>query len=122
MLTTAEIGDISRFPSSKYLVSWIGLCPSLHQSGNSTYMGKMKRDSNRRVRWIPIQAEESASIHDPRMKSLYDRIAARHGHNKAIVRVANKMASITWHILTKKKRTTKSKTISTHQNLRTWPK
>jgi len=122
MLTTSEIGDISRFPSSKYLVSWIGLCPSLHQSGNSTYMGKMKRDSNRRVRWIPIQAEESASIHDPRMKSLYDRIAARHGHNKAIVRVANKMASITWHILTKKKRTTKSKTISTHQNLRTWPK
>jgi hypothetical protein len=36
------------------------------------------------------------------MKALYDRCAARHGHNKAIVRVANKMASITWHILTRK--------------------
>jgi len=102
MLVTSEIGEISRFPSSKHLVSWIGLCPSLHQSGNSTYMGKMKKDSNRRVRSILIQAAETASIHDPRMKTLYDRVAARHGHNKAIVRVANKMTSITWHILTNK--------------------
>jgi transposase len=102
MLTTSEIGDISRFPSSKHLVSWMGLCPSLHQSGNSTYMGRMKKDSNKRVRSILIQAAETAAIHDPRMKALYDRCAARHGHNKAIVRVANKMASITWHILTRK--------------------
>jgi len=118
MLTTSEIGDISRFPSSKHLVSWMGLCPSLHQSGNSTYMGKMKKDLNRRVRSIMIQAAETASIDDPRMKTLYDRVAARHGHNKAIVRAANKMASITWHVLTKKEPTTKPKTASTHQNLR----
>ena len=66
MLTTSEIADISRFPSSKHLVSWIGLCPSLHQSGTSTYMGKMKKDSNRRVRCMLIQAAETAAIHDPR--------------------------------------------------------
>jgi hypothetical protein len=65
-------------------------------------MGRMKKDSNGRVRWILIQAAETASIHDPRMRALYDRIAAKHGHNKAIVRVANKMACIMWHVLTKK--------------------
>jgi transposase len=102
MLIASEVGDISRFPSPKHLISWMGLCPSLHQSGNSSYMGRMKKDSNRRVRWILIQAAESASINDPRMKALYDRAAARCGHNKAIVIVANKMASIAWHILTKK--------------------
>ena len=102
MLTTSEIGDIGRFPSPKHLVSWMGLCPSLHQSGNSTYMGKMKKDSNRRVGSIMIQAAKTAAIHDPRMKTLYDRVSARSGDNKATVRVANKMATITWHILTKK--------------------
>jgi transposase len=38
MLIASEIDNISRFPLPKHLASWIGLCPSLHQSGSSTYM------------------------------------------------------------------------------------
>jgi hypothetical protein len=33
---------------SEKLVSWSGLCPSIHQSGNSPYMGRMK-DGNKKV-------------------------------------------------------------------------
>jgi len=50
LLIACEVGDIWRFPSPKHFVSWMGLCPSLHQSGNSLYTGRMKKDSNRRVR------------------------------------------------------------------------
>ena len=50
MLIACEIGDIARFPSPKNFVSWIGLCPSLHQSGSSTRMGRLKKNSNGRVR------------------------------------------------------------------------
>jgi transposase len=46
MMIASEIGDISRFNTSEKVVSWAGLCPSIHQSGNSLYMGKMK-DGNR---------------------------------------------------------------------------
>jgi transposase len=102
LLIAKEISDIQRFPSPKQLVSWIGLCPSLHQSGNSLYMGRMKRDSNKRVRWILIEAARVASKRDPRMRQLYERVASRSGENKAIVRVANKMAVIIWHMLTKR--------------------
>jgi transposase len=43
MLIASEIGDISRFSTAGKLVSWCGLCPTVHQSGNSSYMGRMKK-------------------------------------------------------------------------------
>jgi transposase len=101
LVVAKEINDIRRFPSPKQFISWIGLCPSLHQSGNSLYMGRMKKDSNKRVRRILIEAARVASKRDPRMTQLYERAASRSGENKAIVKVANKMATIIWHMLTK---------------------
>lgn len=102
MLVSCEIGDIARFPSAKHFVSWIGLCPGLYQSGETLRMGRMKKDSNGRVRWALVQAAKVASRTDPRMKQLYDRIAPRQGDAKAVIRVANKMATIIWHMLTKR--------------------
>ena len=102
-LLACEIGDIRRFPSPKHLVSWIGLCPSLYQSGNSLVMGRMKKDSNGRARWVLVQAARTASRTDPRMRELYQRVSSRKGTGKAAVRVANKMAVIIWHMLTEGK-------------------
>jgi transposase len=102
-LLACEIGDISRFPSPKHLVSWLGLCPSLYQSGNTLVLGRMKKDSNGRARWVLVQAARVAARSDPRMRELYQRVKARKGTGKAAVRVANKMAVIIWHILTKRR-------------------
>ena len=103
MLLACEIGDITRFPSPKHLVSWLGLCPSLYQSGNSLVMGRMKKDSNGRARWVLVQAARTASRTDPRMRELYMRVSSRKGTGKAAVRVANKMAVIMWYMLTERK-------------------
>ena len=103
MLIACEIGEIRRFSSPKRFVSWMGLCPSLYQSGSSLYVGRMKKDSNGMVRWMLVQAARSASQTDPRMRRLYERVASRRGDGKAVVRVANKMATIIWHMLTKRK-------------------
>jgi transposase len=48
MMVASEIGDITRFSTPEKLVSWSGLCPSIHQSGNFLYMGRMK-DGNKKV-------------------------------------------------------------------------
>jgi len=103
LLLACEIGVIGRFPSPRHLVSWMGLCPSLYQSGNSLVMGRMKKDSNGRVRWVLVQAARTASRTDPRMRELYLRVAARKGDKKAVVRVANKMGVIVWHMLTERR-------------------
>lgn len=70
-----------------------GLCPSVHQSRNSLYMGNMK-EGNKKIRWILIQAANTASITDHRLRKFYLRVAKRHGHNIAITHVANKMCTI----------------------------
>jgi len=86
-LLACEIGDIRRFPSPKHLVSWIGLCPSLYQSGNSLVMGRMKKDSNGRARWVLVQAARTASRTDPRMRELYQRVSSRRARAVSIIGV-----------------------------------
>ena len=61
MLIVSEIGDITRFSHPSNLVSWPGLCPTLHQSGNSLYMGGMK-DGDKKTRWILIQAAKTLQL------------------------------------------------------------
>ena len=100
MLLIAEIDGIKRFRTAKKLVSWAGLCPTVHQSGDTLHHGKMKKDSNRKVKWILIQCANVAVWHDKRMKRFYTKMRKRHIHNIAITHVANKMATIIWHMLT----------------------
>jgi transposase len=54
-------------------------------------MGRMK-DGNKKIRWILIQAANTAARKDERLRKFYLRIARRHGHN-----IANKMLTIIWH-------------------------
>lgn len=102
MLIISEVGDITRFSHPNKLVSWAGLCPTIHQSGNSLYMGRMK-DGNKKIRWIMIQAANTAAARtDYRMKKYYAKIVKRHGHSIAITHVANKMIRIMWYMLKNK--------------------
>jgi transposase len=101
MLIMSEIGDITRFNHPSKLVSWSGLCPTIHQSGNSLYMGRMK-DGNKKIRWIMIQAANTAVRTDKRMKNYYAKIVKRQGHSVAITHVANKMMRIMWYMLKNK--------------------
>ena len=57
----------------------------------------------RRVRWILIQAANTAARKDDRLRRFYLRIAKRHGHRIPITHVANKMITIIWHLLVNKK-------------------
>jgi transposase len=64
MMIASEIGDITRFSTPEELVSWSGFCPSIHQSGNSLYMGRTKY-GNKKVRWF--QAANTAARKDLRI-------------------------------------------------------
>jgi transposase len=64
-------------------------------------MGRMK-DGNKKIRWIMIQAANTAARTDYRMKKYYTKIVKRHGHSIAITHVANKMIRIMWYMLKNK--------------------
>jgi transposase len=102
LLIRSEIGNIDRFPDYKRLVSWAGLAPSLHQSGNVEYHGSITKQGSKMLRWIMVEAARVAVTHDPRMRGFYERVKHRRGDQKAIIAVANKMLKITWFMLTRK--------------------
>ena len=100
MLLASEIDGVGRFASPKKLVSWVGMCPTVHRSGDTLYYGRIKKDSNRKANWILTQAANVAIQHDERMKRYYEKVRKAHHHNIAITHVANKMTTIIWHMLT----------------------
>jgi len=101
MILLSEIGDIRRFPSPEKLVSWAGLAPRTHQSGEASYSGHITKKGSSRVRWILGQAAQTARLYDLKFKTFYDRISARKGHNKALVATIRKMLVVIWTILTR---------------------
>jgi len=99
MFLINEIGPVARFSSPKKLVSYAGLAPSTHQSGNHTTHGPITKEGNSHIRWILVEAAQHASRHDPRLSQFYLRIMKRRGHNRALVAVARKMLVTIYHVL-----------------------
>ena len=50
MLVVSEVGEISRFRDEKAFASWVGLAPSMHQSGERTRIGGVSGPGNKRLR------------------------------------------------------------------------
>lgn len=98
-LLVAEICDINRFSSDKRLVSWAGLAPGVHQSGDRAVHGRITRQGNKLVRWVLVQAAQVARIHDERFSEFYERYAGRKGPQKAVVAVAHEMLRVVWFML-----------------------
>jgi transposase len=98
-LLVAEICDISRFSSDKKLVSWAGLAPGVHQSGDKTVHGRITRQGNKLVRWVMVQAAQTARLHDERFKEFYEKYSKRKNDKKAVVAVAHEMLRIVYFML-----------------------
>jgi len=100
VLIHSEIGDISRFPSHNKLASWVGLVPSMHQSGTSFYIGKITKEGSKRLRWILVQCAHASIRANTKINGFYAKIAKRRGDNKAVVAVARKLVKIIYPVLT----------------------
>jgi len=98
-LLLVEIGDINRFNSPKKLVSYVGLAPAVHQSGNHIYFGRITKQGNPYIRTALIESAYVAIQHDDYLKSFYQRLKATKGTSKAIVATARKLLKNVYFIL-----------------------
>jgi transposase len=94
MLLLSEVGDINRFRSDKGFASWMGLAPSVRQSGKSTRIGGVSGFGNRRLRWAMVECAHTAVRHDLQLRGFYERHSQRKGDGSAVVAVAHEMARI----------------------------
>ncbi len=69
MSVMAELGDISRFDSPRELMSFVGLVPSEHSSGQRRHLGAITKTGNTRVRRLLV--ESAWSYRFPARRSLH---------------------------------------------------
>jgi transposase len=96
----AQVGDITRFGSPGKLVSYLGLDPRVHQSGNSpARTGRISKEGSSIARHVLTEAAQ-ASVKTPGpLRGFYERIRHCRGHAIAIVALARKMTVLFWHLL-----------------------
>jgi len=99
----SEIDDISRFISKEKFTSYTGLIPSVHQSGNKSYMGKITKQGNKFIRWALTEAAQVAIRHSGYFRYYYNKTRARQGANKATIAVARRMAEVAYVLLKEKR-------------------
>lgn len=96
----AAIGDIARFPSARHLVGYAGLGASVHDSGQTTRLGRITKAGRRAVRAAMVEAAQTATNTHPHWQAELKRLEPRLGRNKAIVAIARKLLVVVWHTLT----------------------
>ena len=86
------IGPVSRFQRSKQVVSYLGFNPSEESSGGRQRLGSISKQGNSMVRYLLVEAAQTASIYDPELRRDYQRLKFRRGSGVAKVAIARKLA------------------------------
>jgi transposase len=104
LLILSEIGDINRFRSEDKLFSYAGLTPSIYQSGESSYHGRITKEGSKYLRWILIEAIRVHINHAPgsRITQYYQRLRKKKPGNVATVGAARKLLQAIYHMLKNK--------------------
>ncbi|WP_352884413.1 IS110 family transposase [Mesorhizobium sp. M0910] len=98
----AAIGDIRRFSDPQKLVAYLGLNPSVRQSGEGpAYHGRITKQGRGHARGMLVEAAWAAVRSPGPLRAFHKRIASRRGKHIAAVATARKLAMIIWHMLSK---------------------
>jgi transposase len=96
----AAIGPIDRFAGPHKLVAYLGLNPSVHQSGEGRPRhGRITKQGRTHARTMLVEAAWQAVRGPGPLRALYERLARRRGSHIAAVAVARKLAVLVWHLL-----------------------
>ena len=94
-----ECGDLRRFESAKAFIGFLGLYPTLYQSGKSSSTGKLAK------RGIPIakhalyMAAVSSVRHNTELNKIFrDKLSAGKSKKEALIIIAKKLASIIYSL------------------------
>jgi transposase len=111
LVVKAEIGDINRFAGAAQLVCYSGLSPSVSQSADSVYYGKLNRFCNKFLKYVLVLRAQgmARSRQENPMRQTYWRVALRHKSNDAKIAVARQLVRVIYSMLKNKERWDASK-------------
>jgi transposase len=86
------LGPVSRFQRSRQVVSYLGLNPREDSSGGHQHLGHISKQGNTMMRWLLVEAGQTAARCDPELSRVYKRLKFRRGANVAKVAIARRLA------------------------------
>jgi len=89
--TVLVLGPVERFPDARHVTSYVGLIPQEESSGGRQRFGHLTKQGNRLLRFLLVEAAQTASRFDPGLRRTYRRLAFRKGAASAKVAVARKL-------------------------------
>jgi len=99
LVVLGEIGtDLSKWPTVKRFVSWLGLCPQHQGSAGKIKSRRVRRGANRAARALRLAAQGCHHAKNA-LGAFYRRIQARCGGPKAVVATARKIAERVYRLL-----------------------
>jgi transposase len=104
MSLACRVGRVERFPRAHSLANYWGLTPGCRNSGeNSQRLGSITKAGSSTARWLLAQLVLKVLRKDARLRDWFKRIKRRRGASIARVAVMRKLATIIWHMLSKRK-------------------
>ena len=95
----SECGDIARFKSGQAFIGFLGLYPTLHQSGNTTKYGRLAKRGAKLAKMAIYQAAVACVRHNSELKKVYlDKKSSGRAPKECVVVVARKLAMIIYSI------------------------
>ncbi len=96
----AAVGNVARFASPQTLVAYLGLNPSVRQSGEGpAHHGRITKQGRGHARGMLVEAAWAAARSPGPLRAFFLRVSARRGQHVAAVATARKMAVVVWHML-----------------------
>jgi transposase len=74
------------------VASYLGLNPHEKSSGGQQHMGPISKQGNSMMRWLLVEAGQTAARLDPELRRVYQRLKFRRGSSVAKVAIARKLA------------------------------
>jgi transposase len=99
MTVVNEVDDISRFKSAKHLCSYVGVVPSVFQSGDREITGRITKRGNSYLRWILNQCVIHTVRQESPIKDFYLRVKEKKGEGCARIASERKLVTIIFHML-----------------------
>jgi transposase len=91
LATVLVLGAVTRFPTSKHVVSYVGLAPAIESSAGKHRLGRITKQGNALLRYVLGQAGQAAIKRDPDLKRLYYAVLHRRGRSRAKLAIARKL-------------------------------
>jgi len=86
------VGPVERFANSRKLVSYYGLNPRENSSGGRQRLGSISKQGNTMMRWLLVEAAQTAARLDPQLGRIYQRLKKKKTSGVAKVAVARRLA------------------------------